>query len=958
MTDDLRRLQELLGPHHVLGDELGRGGMATVYHARDLRHQRELAVKVIDPNLATSIGVERFQREIAIASSLQHPNIVPLFDSGGSGDLLYFIMPLVTGESLRHRLKREVQLPLPDALAIVRDVAAALTYAHEAGVVHRDIKPENILLSGGRAMVADFGIARAASGADGSTVTEIGLALGTPTYMSPEQAGGAAVVDARADVYALGCVCYEMLAGEPPFTGRTAQALIARHLGERPPSLQIVRPTVTDAFQDAIERALAKVPADRFPSAMAFAEALDAAYLAGISGSTRVTPRTPIATKPLLGGRAGARIAAVAAAVVGIAFAARAIATRDPAADPDRVVVFPLSTPASGVDAAAGMGVGEQVALMIQSALEHTEPLRWLDGQALLGSARTADARLLGGEAARLARGAGARYYIDGAVITDRDSLTVIVRLHDATGDSLVRQESATGASASSSAPQLALRSLARLLPRLLPANGRVDLSYLADRSPAAIADWLQGERAYAHGRHREALDFMYRALAIDSAMSVAALKGAQAAVYLQDYPLARDLLTGALRHEEQLPRHHLALAHGVRLLLAGAADSAIVALTTASAADPTWSEPWMMLAEVYVHMYPDASALDTLAERAMRRALALQPGFAPAIAHLIEFDVRRGDAPAARARFRRLVAVGPDSLSIFQAELLLQCAFDGPDKVDWPTAVRVSSSRVVDVARIVGGGDRYPDCARRALAAVLTYDADTTPQSSNARWAALKGLDYFAMLRGHADSARDLIDTARARGVRAAVSLHVLNAMQGSTASEASADTAMRALADRPISQMSGARLRYLTLWSWHRRDVARLDSLVRRLAVVVDSAGRGVDRALWLSATARAALLRGDTAAALVALRQVRPAADASYLVWDLWESAAAERILLAELQLATGDAAGAITTAEFFDSSRSQIDLLHLGASLRVRSAAATKLGRRAEALAYAARLEAPR
>lgn len=365
-----------------------------------------------------------------------------------------------------------------------------------------------------------------------------------------------------------------------------------------------------------------------------------------------------------------------------------------------------------------------------------------------------------------------------------------------------------------------------------------------------------------------------------------------------------------------------------------------------------------MMLAEVYSHMYPVGTALDTLAERAMRQALARQPGFAPALTHLMEFEVRRGDAPAARALLKRLVAVGPDTQMTFQAELMVQCALDSPDKVDWPTAVRRASSRVVDVARIVGGGDRYPDCARRALEAVFAYDADTTPQHALNRWAALKGLDYFAMLRGHADSARDLIDTARVRGVRAAVSLHVLNAMHGSTASEPSADTAMRALADRPITQMSGARLRYLTLWSWHRRDVARLDSLVRRLTVVVDSAGRGVDRALLLSAKARSALLRGDTAAALVALKQVRPAADPAYLTWDLWESAADERILLAELQLATGDAEGAITTAEFFDSSRSQIDLLHLGASLRVRSAAATKLGRRAEALAYAARLDVPR
>ena len=199
MTDDLQYLRDLLAPRYLLAEEVGRGGMATVYRARDTKHDRDVAVKVLDPSLASAIGLERFQREIAIAAALQHPNIVPLYDSGGSGSVLYFIMPLVSGESLRQRMRREAQLPLPDAIAIVRDVAAALTYAHNAGVVHRDIKPENILLSGGNALVTDFGIARAIDSAGDQVLTELGVALGTPAYMSPEQAGGAENLDGRAD---------------------------------------------------------------------------------------------------------------------------------------------------------------------------------------------------------------------------------------------------------------------------------------------------------------------------------------------------------------------------------------------------------------------------------------------------------------------------------------------------------------------------------------------------------------------------------------------------------------------------------------------------------------------------------------------------------------------------------------------------------------------------------------
>jgi tRNA A-37 threonylcarbamoyl transferase component Bud32/tetratricopeptide (TPR) repeat protein len=617
VIDDLQLLRDALAPRYLLAEEIGRGGMATVFRARDTKHDRDVAVKVLDPTLGSAIGLERFQREIAIAAALQHPNIVPLYDSGGVGSVLYFIMPLVGGESLRHRMRREAQLPLPDAIAIVRDVAAALHHAHAAGVVHRDIKPENILLSGGKAMVTDFGIARAVNNASDQILTELGVALGTPQYMSPEQAGGSEQVDGRADIYALGCVLFEMLAGEPPFTGRTAQALLARHLHERPPSLQVVRPTVSEGLQVAVERALAKVPADRFTTATAFADALDAAHLASISGQARIE-RVHRRPRALVG------VAVIAAvALVALQFALRG----DPPPDPNRVVVYPLSVPG----AAGDDGTGEQVALMIASVLEHTEPLRWLDGQALLGAEGRADARLLGSEAAKIARRSGARFYLNGALVSNRDSHTVIIRLHDAVGDSMVRQESMTGAIASTSPPQLALRAVALILPRLLPPNSRFDVSYLADRNPAAVAEWLQGEREYTRSRYTAAMRHLNRALSRDSSLGVAALRGALATTYLQDYAAARGLLDIAFRHEAQMPRHHLALARGLRHFVVGQPDSALRAFAEASAIDSTWSEPWMLVAEVHHHLMP-ASGSDSTAEPRDRVAppAGLRPGAVP----------------------------------------------------------------------------------------------------------------------------------------------------------------------------------------------------------------------------------------------------------------------------------------------------------------------------------------
>ncbi|HJP57683.1 MAG TPA: protein kinase [Gemmatimonadales bacterium] len=279
--------------------ELGRGGMATVFLAQDLRHDRPVALKVLHPDLAHALGAERFQREIRLAARLQHPHILTVFDSGDAAGNLWFTMPYVEGESLRSRLDRERQLPVEDAIRIAREAAQALEYAHQHGVIHRDIKPENLLLTqDGNTLVADFGIARSLGGGD-RQLTETGLAIGTPAYMSPEQASGEHDLTARTDVYSLGAVLYEMLAGEPPFTGPTMQAVIAKRFSGDVPSVRRARPAVPEAVDRAISRALSVVPADRWSSASDFARALAAGEPAPAGPAAVTTPAAmPAATLP------------------------------------------------------------------------------------------------------------------------------------------------------------------------------------------------------------------------------------------------------------------------------------------------------------------------------------------------------------------------------------------------------------------------------------------------------------------------------------------------------------------------------------------------------------------------------------------------------------------------------------------------------------------------------------
>ncbi|HSR14869.1 MAG TPA: serine/threonine-protein kinase, partial [Gemmatimonadales bacterium] len=315
MTDPAARLRAALEGRYQIVRELGAGGMATVYLAEDQKHHRPVAIKVLRPELASAIGPERFLREIEIAARLQHPHILPVYDSGEADGLLYYVMPFVEGESLGARLARDGALAVPDAVRILSEVADALGYAHQRGLVHRDIKPDNILLSGQHALVADFGIARAVHDAGGERLTQTGMALGTPAYMAPEQAAGGGV-DHRADLYALGVLAYQALAGELPFRGHTAQQLVAAHLTEAPDPITKFRPGLPPVLAALVMRCLEKHPADRVQTAVDVQQQLLTAVTpaAGVGAMVAEPARRPISTRRVVAWFSLAAVAVLAAA--------------------------------------------------------------------------------------------------------------------------------------------------------------------------------------------------------------------------------------------------------------------------------------------------------------------------------------------------------------------------------------------------------------------------------------------------------------------------------------------------------------------------------------------------------------------------------------------------------------------------------------------------------------------
>ena len=405
MPDTFDGITAALADRYAIERELGSGAMATVYLAEDLKQHRKVAVKVLRPDLAAALGPERFIREIEIAANLTHPHILPLHDSGEAGGFLYYVMPYIEGESLRDKLDREKQLSLEESIEITKAVATALEYAHRHEVIHRDIKPENILLPAGTAVVADFGIAKAVTAAGGEQLTETGMAVGTPYYMSPEQASGSTELDGRSDIYGLGCVLYEMLAGEPPFTGATLESVVHQHLAVEASPITNVRPAVPPEIAGVLAQALAKTPADRFGAAR---ELSDALARAAATPATGTTPGARTSIRWRVGATATVVLLAVVAGVFGIVRTSGLASTA--ASDVPRLVVLPLVNLSSAEEEYFADGMTEE----ITSRLAGISGLRVIARQTAIqykGSTRSAR---------EIAEELDVDYVLEGTVRTDR----------------------------------------------------------------------------------------------------------------------------------------------------------------------------------------------------------------------------------------------------------------------------------------------------------------------------------------------------------------------------------------------------------------------------------------------------------------------------------------------------------------------------------------------------------
>ncbi len=523
-------LQATLAGRYQIERELGRGGMATVYLARDLRHDRPVALKVLRQDVSGVLGADRFAREISIAAKLNHTHVLPLYDSGtidtpGGRAVPFYIMPYVTGESLRQRLDAEPQLPVEEAVAIARQVAEALDHAHGQGIIHRDIKPENILLNNGNALVADFGIARALDAAAGPRLTETGLALGTPAYMSPEQ-GTAGRLDARTDIYALGCVLYEMLAGQPPFTGPNAQAVMARHAVDPVPSIRTVRSTVGPALARVVNRALAKVPADRYPTARAFATALtDPEASTTHETVTRLTPvhGTSRRRRVLLGGSA----VAVSAAALALVWATKARSSNatPPTVDPAVVAVAPFRV--ASADSSLAF-LREGMVDLLATKLAGTAVLQPADPRTSLGAWRRAagGGDLTESAALTAAAGLGAGRLVQGEVVGSGRRLTLSAVLVDVPGGRVGARAAVEG-SADSLTPMVDQLS-ARLLS-LAAGEPEERLGALTAVPRPALVAYLDGQVLLRNNDAYVSYERFKTALAADSGFALAALGAVRA---------------------------------------------------------------------------------------------------------------------------------------------------------------------------------------------------------------------------------------------------------------------------------------------------------------------------------------------------------------------------------------------------------------------------------------------
>ena len=584
VDDHLSGVTSALSDRYTIESELGRGGMAIVYRAQDIKHHRDVAIKVLRPEFTASIGVDRFLREVEIAAKLTHPHVLSLFDSGKANGFLYYVMPYVSGGSLRDLLRKEKQLPVEDALRITKEVADALGHAHSQGIVHRDIKPENIMFEGGHAVVTDFGIARAVTQAGGEKLTETGMAVGTPHYMSPEQASGDGDIDGRADVYALGCVLHEMLAGEVPFDGPTAEVIIRKHLSVEAPRITQLRPAVPEPVADALMKALAKTPADRFSTAEQFTEALvvDVAAFKRRQSVRKILRRTALAATAIV---------VVLAAAFGVnQLGSEGDSWRDRPLDPNTVVVLPFDVVAND---SAVESLSDGIPYLFYSYLTGGTGLQAVEPNAVIrhwtemqnrGDVTTDAAAL------EFATQFGAAQLIEGSVVQAGSQITLSAWMSSVPDGEVILRKSVSGSSDSSNAlvSELAFGLLGE---RLGESEERI--ARIARRPQPAVQAYLAGVRADRDGHIDQALAHFDRAMARDSGFALAAM-GMVKTAYKLGIPnsrFQRGDITLALRLQDQLSERDRAALNYVRVRVGRFRGDTITTLSDGLTAAVAWAE-------------------------------------------------------------------------------------------------------------------------------------------------------------------------------------------------------------------------------------------------------------------------------------------------------------------------------------------------------------------------------
>ena len=651
VTDVEQRLRAALRDRYRIERELGRGGMAVVYLATDLRHDRIVAIKVFKPELAAALGGERFLREIKITAKLNHPHIVPLLDSGEADGLLYYVMPFIEGESLRQRLDREGKLSVDQGIRITDQIASALSYAHERGVVHRDVKPENILLAGDQAIVADFGIARAIQAAGGERLTGTGLAIGTPAYMSPEQALGQEKVDGRSDVYALGCVVFEMVAGRTPFEGNTPQALLAQHAADTVPALRTRDLKIPACVERALQKALAKSPEDRFPTPSAFAEALT---------TQTVVSRAPATRRLVAWQRVGIGLGVILGLLAVVAGGWYLTGAGGGTEIDDRsIAVLPFETLGQEKATAFTDGVHADVLTRLSSVsdlsvISRTSVMRYRTSEKTLPT---------------IARELGVTWVLRGEVQEIGNEVQVSARLVNARTDRQVWAKSyrreLTAENLFQIQSEVTKQIVLSLEMQLSPEEER-----RVERTPTVDLDayrlYIQGRAQLdqrTEDRMRRAVDYFERAIARDSSYALAWVGLADALWLLEDYgyaepgsllPRAGDAARRALALDPDLAEAHASL--GMLHYKSREGPDAIRELELAVDLRASYAEAHSWLSWVLPLVGNPNDAL----ERA-KRAVELDPLSPEAVNHLSLSYLFNGEEERAVQEARRTQEISPD---------------------------------------------------------------------------------------------------------------------------------------------------------------------------------------------------------------------------------------------------------------------------------------------------------